>query len=199
MVTQVIMQREFLGHSVGQQSKSELMNATDLVRICNIKRRELGKPIFNFSAYLNSKTTKEFIEELQKTSPIVISKGSIKKSQTWVHPLLFIDIALSIDPKLKILVYKWIQDELLKVRNDSGDSYKKMCGALYERASDKQNFHKEISKLATLIKEKIGVEDWNKASKEQLLKRDKMHDNITLLCSALTDIKQAIRIGIESV
>jgi hypothetical protein len=64
-------------------------------------------------------------------------------------------------------------DELLKYRNDSGDSYKKMCGALYERTTDKMRFHKHISELAIKIKTEIGVEDWNKATEKQLKTRDR--------------------------
>ena len=197
METQVLMKRPFFGHEISQQSKSGLFNASELVRICNMKRAEVGKSAFNFSSYLKNKQTIEFIEELQKTESVVISKGKLKNSTTWVHPLLFIDIALSIDPKFKVHVYSWIMDELLKYRNDSGDSYKKMCGALYEKTSDKSRFHKNISSLAVYIKNAIKVDDWNKATEEQLKMRDKIHNNIYLLCSVLADPKQAIRIGVE--
>ena len=47
----------------------------------------------------------------------------------WVHPLLFIDMALWLNPKLKLEVYEWLFDKLLMYRNDSGDSFKRMCGA----------------------------------------------------------------------
>lgn len=197
MKTQVLMKRQFFGHEISQQSKTGLFNASELVRICNMKRAEVGKSAFNFAQYLKNKTTIEFIEELQKNEPIVISKGKAKNSETYVHPLLFVDIALAIDAKLKVSVYGWLMDELLKYRNDSGDSYKKMCGALYERTTDKMRFHKHISELANRIKTEIGVEDWNKATEQQLKTRDKIHDNIYLLCSVLTDTKQAVRIGIE--
>lgn len=197
METQVLMKRPFLGHEISQQSKTGMFNASELVRICNMKRAEVGKSAFNFYSYLKSKQTIEFIEELQKTEKTVISKGKNKNSTTWVHPLLFIDIALSIDPKFKVHVYSWIMDELLKFRNDSGDSYKKMCGALYEKTTDKSRFHKNISSLAVYIKNALKVDDWNKATEEQLKLRDKIHNNIYLLTSVLSDTKQAIRIGVE--
>jgi hypothetical protein len=35
---------------------------------------------------------------------------------------------------LKIEVYSWLFDKLIKYRNNSGDSYKKMAGALFENS-----------------------------------------------------------------
>ena len=184
-----------MGHEVRQKSKSALFCATDLVNISNKKRAEIGKPRFNFSAYLNSKATKEFVEELQKENKIVISKGNSRNRPTWVHPLLFIDIALSINPKFKIEVYKWIYDELLKYRNNSGESYKKMVGALYE-LYPVNIFHRKVTSIANYIKKSCEVTDWNEASEKQLILRDKMHDNIYLLCSVLKKPDVAVKLGV---
>jgi hypothetical protein len=196
MKTEVILSRPFMGGEVQQKSKSGMFNATSLVKIGNIKRRELGKSEFNLSQFLKLKSTIEFIEELQKENERVLVKGRGSKSGTWVHPLLFIDIALSINPKFKVEVYKWLYDELLRYRNDSGESYKKMAGALYERYENKQNFYKFIEKVAKHIKTKCGVDDWNKATQNQLFLRDKMHENIALLCSVLNNTNEAVRIGV---
>lgn len=199
MKTEVILSRDFLTGVVRQKSKSGMFSATDLVKYANIKRFELGKPNFNLSAHLNTKSVLEFIEELQKKYPDerIIVKGKGRNSTTWVHPLLFIDIALAVEPTLKIQVYEWLYDELLKHRNSSGESYLKMAGALMERTTDKRNFKDNIQKLAVLIKNKCGVEDWNTATQEQLELRDKMHNNIFLLCSVINNPRQAIMIGIE--
>ena len=196
MKTQVILKRPFMGYEISQQSKSGLFSATDLIRIGNVKRRELNLPNFQLSQFLNLKSTREFIEELQKDNPQVLIKGKGRNSQTWTHPLLFIDIALALNPKFKIEVYGWLFDELLKYRNSSGLSYKKMCGYLFENSNNKAEFHKYIIKVANYIKEKTGVDDWNKCSKEQLELRDKIHDNISLLCDVLRNNDQAVRIGV---
>ena len=113
-----------------------------------------------------------------------------------MHPFLCIDLALAIDPKLKIEVYKWLYDELLKSRNNSGDSYIKMCGALYENCSNKSKFHRGVSTTAKMIQNACRVSDWQKANEEQLKLRNKIHENIALLCGVLRDNNQAIRIGI---
>lgn len=196
MKTEVIMTRPFMGGQIQQKSKSGFFNVTEFVKLMNIKRSELGKSPFQLSSFLKTSSTLEFIEELQKENERVIIKGRGRNSSTWVHPLLFIDIALNINPKLKVEVYKWLYDELLKYRNHSGESYVKMVGALHERYPNKQNFYKYIPKVASYIKEKCEVEDWNKATQNQLYLRDKIHENIYLLCSVLKDSKYAIQMGV---
>lgn len=195
MKTEVILQRPFMGFEVSQKSKSGMFSATDLVRIGNIKRKELGLASFNLAQYLKQKNTLEFIEELQKSNAEVVKKGRGRLANTWVHPLLFIDIALAINPKFKVEVYQWLFDELIKYRNDSGESYKKMVGALYERSA-KKDFHQFIAKVATYIKDQCQVADWNKANEHQLRLRDKMHENIALLANVLKSPEQAVRLGV---
>lgn len=187
-----------MGSTVRQNHKTGFLAATDLVRIGNIKRRELGMRDFNLSAFLKTKQTKEFIEELQKTNERVIRKSKQKGEHqvTWVHPLLFMDIALAMNAKFKVQVYEWMHDNLLKYRDDSGDSYKKMTGALYERVTDKARFHKYITRVANYIKKSCNVEDWNSATQEQLELRTKMHENISLLCSVLTNPDNAVKFGV---
>lgn len=200
MKTEQILLRPFLTGSVSQNSKTGMFCATDLVKLANIKRREVGKSDFNLSQHLKTNQVREFIEELQCQYPTerIIIQGKGRNSMTWVHPLLFIDIALSVDAKLKISVYKWLQDELLRYRNDSGDSYKKMVGCLYERSSDKRRFSETIRDVAKRIKKSLNVEDWNSASEYQLQKRDIIHENVVLLSSALRDVEQIVRISIEN-
>lgn len=197
MKTQVEMKRKLFNTEIKQQSKTEFFSATDLVRAGNEFRKKQKLSNFNFSAYLNNKNTKIFINELNQKFGKSIIKGRGRSSNTWVHPLLFIDIALAINPKLKIEVYNWIVDNLLKYRNESGDSYKKMTGALWNNAKNKSTFAKGIIKTADIIKNACKVRDWETATEKQLKRRDKIHENIALLCDVLKDNNQAIRLGIE--
>lgn len=196
MITEVILSRPFMGALIEQKSKSAMFNATGLVKIANIKRREVGKSPFNLSQFLKTKPTLEFIEELQKNNERVIIKGRGSKSKTWVHPLLFIDIALAINPKFKVEVYQWLYDHLLRYRNDSGTSYKKMAGSLYDSYNNKQQFPKFIKEVAKFIQRSCVVKDWNKANENELYVRDKMHENIALLCCAFKNPRDAVRIGV---
>jgi hypothetical protein len=90
-----------------------------------------------------------------------------------------------------------LHDNLIKYRNESGDSYKRMCGALYTRNTNYTNYPKMLQETAKRIKGAVGVTDWQKASERQLNLRDKIHNNIALLCSVTTDLETAIRVGIR--
>jgi hypothetical protein len=199
MKTEVEMKRSLFGMQISQKSKSEFFSATDLVKAGTKWRRLNGLPDFNLSAWLKTKNTKEFIIELNRKYGKALIKGGGKGNHTWVHPLLFIDLALSINPKLKIEVYEWLFDHLIKSRNDSGDSYKLMCGNLYVRHGDKKTFPKFISSLAINIKHKCKVVDWQEANEEQLKLRDKVHYDIALLADVLNNNDEAVRIAFNRI
>jgi len=198
MKTAVIMKREIFDCEVEQNSKTEMFSATSLVKAGNVWRVANGMAEFNLSQWLNSLSTKEFITELEKKhgSSSVLAKGRGRGSNTWVHPLLFIDMALAISPKLKIEVYEWIFDNLIKYRNESGDSYKRMAGALFVNAQNKAHFPAYIQDVANKIRLACHVDDWQTATEAQLSKRDKLHDAISLLTDVLRNNDDAVRIGI---
>lgn len=197
MITEVLLQRELFGEQISQKSKSEFFSATDLVRVGNKWRRGKGMIDFNLSQFLTQKSTIEFISSIDtKYSIKSLSIGRGRAANTWVHPLLFIDIALAISPDLKIEVYEWLFDHLIRVRNSSGDSYKKMCGSLWLNCTDKSRFKEAIEITANLIRNACEVNDWQTANEVQLQKRDRIHENISLLCNVLRDNNKAISIGI---
>lgn len=196
MKTAVQMKRELFGTEVRQKSDSEFFSVTDLVKSGNKWRMANNMSPFNLSAWLSSKGTKEFIQELEGRFGKVISKGRGRNSCTWVHPLLFIDCALAISPRLKIETYEWLFDNLIKNRNESGDSYKRMSGAMYAHSKSKKGFYIEIQRTAKLIQAACGCTDWQSATEQQLSKRDKMQEAIALLCEVLRDNEQAVRLGV---
>ncbi len=196
MKTQVEMKRELFGCAITQQSKTEFFSATDLVRAGNLWRKDKGVGDFNLSHFMKSEPFLEFKKEIEEKYGNAITTSRGKGASTWVHPLIFIDIALAINPKLKVEVYEWLFDNLIKFRNDSGDSYKEMCSSIYTRFEDKREFPNYIQKVANTIKSELGVEDWQKATEEQLKKRDSIHAAIKLLCNVLNDTDQAVRLGI---
>ncbi len=199
MKTEVVIKRPFVGYEIRQKSKSGLLCVTDLVRVGNIKRKELGLEAFNLTAYLNRKSTKEFIEELQKEAAVVHKRDRKgRNGATWAHPLLFMDIALTMNPKFKVEVYNWIKDELLRYRNESGESYKKMIGALYQKAPH-DKFQQTVQKVATYIRKEIGVRDWNEASEDDLRLRDKVHEQVAFMLDVLSSAnwRQAVKIAVD--
>jgi hypothetical protein len=195
MKTEVIMKREIFGTEISQCSKSEFFSATDLCKSGNKWRIMQGMQPFDMSAWLNQSSTKEFMKSMESKFGIVKISGRGRGNHTWVHPYVFIDMALAISPELKIEVYQWLHDHLLAYRNDSGDSYKRMVGALYNSYPNKAKFPTYIIAVADFIRDTVvKVKDWQTATEDQLKLRDKIHDNIALLADLLPP-DDAVRIG----
>ena len=198
MKTAVLMKRDLFGLKISQHSKNEMLSATDLVKAGNKWRAINEKEQFKMKSWLQNKSTQEFILELEGK----YGKQNVKKSargkgtHTWFHPLLFIDMALAISPKLKIETYEWLFDNLIKARNESGDSYKAMCGSLFVRCGRKTNFNHYIINVAEKIKLACNVIDWQEATETQLTLRRKIHDNIALLADVLNNNDEAVRMAI---
>ena len=197
MKTNVIMRRGLFDGEVGQRTDNSFFSATDLMKVGNSWRVANKLQLVKQEDYFRTKSAKEFVETLKNEFGKVKISGRGRGHHTWVHPLLFIDMALWINPKLKIEVYKWLYDELIKYRLYSGDSYKKMCGILFLKSKRKDIFPKNIKILAKIIKNECGVKDWQEATEAQLRLRDKIHENIALLADVLNDNQTAIRIGLQ--
>lgn len=205
MVTnQILTSRSINGNTIRQRTKDSFFNITDTLNIGNKLRIKSGLNPTTIISYTSLKSTQEFMAELKaregKEVWIAGTKGRKAKDDktagVWAHPLIFVDFALWINPKLKVETYNWILDQLVKYRTDSGDNYIVMTGALFHLTNDKTSFKHLVYKTTSAIKEKCQVSDWNTASQSQLEKRKKIQDNIIGLCSVLRDAEQAVRIGI---
>lgn len=193
------MKRELFGQSIEQRSKTGFFNASDLVKAGNKWRRSRDMLDFNLTEYLRNQSTKDFIDELHRKYDVVLERTRGRNAKTWVHPLLFIDIALAISPKLKVETYEWLFDNLIKFRNDSGDSYKEMCAGLYVRFGNKREFPKFISDVALKIKSACGVNDWQSATEDQLAMRDKIHYIVKAYTNVITNPDEAVRLALAEV
>jgi len=196
METEVIMKRQLMGGEIAQKSKNLFFSATDLERVGNVWRAKNGLSLFNKGQWFASKATQDFIKTLEDKYGVVKINSRGRNGHTWVHPFIFIDMALAISPQLKIEVYSWIYDHLIQYRNDSGDSYKKMAGALFLKYHNKSRFPAYIESVALEIKKAMKVDTWETATEEQLKLRDKIHENISLLCDVI-QLNEAVRIGIK--
>lgn len=197
MKTQVIMKRKLFNDEISQQSKTGFLSLTDLERVGNKWRIENNLPLFKKESWLRNLNTKEFIENLRCRFGVIKINAKGRNQHTWVHPFLFIDMALAISPELKIEVYSWLYDNLIKYRNDSGDSYKKMTGSMFLVINNKSNFKQTLIETAKKIKSELNVDNWQTAGEEKLNLRNKIHDNISLLCDVLNNVEDAVRIGIK--
>lgn len=202
MKTAQIMEREFRDGVIRQNHKTTWFNATDLIKIANQYRQQLGQSPKAIADYLKNDSTKEFIEQIldeENVSKVYETKKG-KSGGTWVHPLLLIDLAMWLSPKFKYEAIKWLQDELLHNRDISGESYKKLTSAVsiyYGNQVAKTGV--AIPKIAHHIKKKLNVTDWNSATEKQLKDRDTIHNNIVILLDAGVDIQKSFELGIKNV
>lgn len=151
MKTNQIMERSMGEFKVYQRTKDGFFNATSLMKQWNVSRG-MKKEI---NDYLENKATEEFIEELileenldKGNYPYVKSRASRgDNAGTWMHPLLFLDFAMWLNPRFKVKVLKYVQDEMIKFRNLAGDAYPEMCKAVYSIIPEKI-FKEKISALA---------------------------------------------------
>ena len=115
-----------------QRTKDGMFNATALIKQWNEQPNVAMRKLDN---YFNSIKTQEFISTIQQrenldTPKMVYLKTRGKNGGTWMHPLLFIDFAMWINPAFKYDVLKFVADQMIKYRNDAGDAYRELGSAV---------------------------------------------------------------------
>lgn len=169
MITNQIMKRDFMNAKISQRTKDSYFNATELLSIYNYNS-SIQKV---FGEYWSNKSTKEFIEEIEKdlflnignspylennmkseNNPIIVNKCYETKrgkgGSTWMHPYLFVDFAMWLSPQFKLQIIKWVYDNLIDFRNQAGDYYKEMCEVICKKY---EQFYKEKPNYLVYIKE----------------------------------------------
>lgn len=189
MKTAVIMEREIMGVVVRQNHKSKLFSANDLHKLASAHRKAEGLPARQIGQYFDLDSTQELIKEVCLTE--VLKLEDVKKSArgkfggTWIHPIVFIDMAMWYSPKLKVKIINWVLDGLMELRDESGESFKRMNKTL------SRNFPKEFESPLSFIKVSKAIAEacnvgegenkWQRASKEQLELRNSIQENIELI------------------
>jgi len=133
MKTSVTMVRKMGSFDVCQRTKDGYFDANILISQWNSVSGNSRRRLDDF---LKSKTTLDFIEVLNsdlangEISPMAYSikkgKNTAKgktKDEVWMHPYLFIDFAMWINPRFKLSVIKFVYDQLIQQRNLAGDNY----------------------------------------------------------------------------
>lgn len=132
MKTNQNMIRKMGNFDVIQRTKDSMFNATQLLKQWN-KYSGQKKMISHF---LENISTKEFIKVLENDNDTSYRNSVIMKSRankginagTWMHPYLFIDFAMWLNPKFKLEVIKFVYDQLVNYPHT-----KKMCGLPAQR------------------------------------------------------------------
>ena len=189
MKTNQVMIREFPlaeqiynKSTVRQRTKDSYFNATDLLKTYN----SLTGSKKQMNSFLRSRETKEFSKVIENNEIADLKRQmahnrkayvSNKKYGTWMHPYLFIDFAMWISPEFKYKTIKWVHDNLIKFRVDSGDNYNKLKSAIadrYFRLYEKKAPADIYIQVAKQIKQIVGIDKWNNASEKQLELRNRL-------------------------
>ena len=184
-----IMLRDLNGVSIKQRTKDSFISATDLLRAGNRARAADGLPTKDLRDYFTMQQTDEFIEAVKAAERITLVKAATRgrNGDTWVHPMVALDFALWISPRLKVAVYGWVLDNLMRLRVGSAESFKEMNKAIDDRfnVGSKYWFY---TNTADAIRQAVGVTDWAVATEEQLAHRDRLQNNVVLLCKTTKEM-----------
>lgn len=160
---------------VTQRTKDGFFDGNDLLNQWN----KLNKKRRRINDFLESKTTLEFIDALceeiangeNSTMAYYFKKGrntskGRTKDEVWMHPYLFIDFAMWINPKFKVQVIKFVYDELIKNRHNAGDNYRLLSESGVKLKG--YSFSEVATALNWIVFDKKGKNLRQSATQEQL-------------------------------
>lgn len=170
------MVRKMGSFKVEQRTKDGYFDANALLTQWNSKSGNKRK---NMSDFRNSKATNEFLEALNEEIAITeisamaiiekkgrnTSKGRTK-DEIWMHPYLFIDFAMWLNPKFKLQVIKFVYDQLIQQRTLAGDNYKTLSSSIVKLKG--YSFQEVAKAIQWIVYNKTGKELRQTATQEQL-------------------------------
>jgi hypothetical protein len=166
MKTSVIMIRGFGDHGIRQETKHGMFNANDLLNAWNSQAPKGKKK--RMQSFFNRKETKELVEELllqlnkdDSTNSCYLPEHIVKTSKdmksdrggTWMHPYIYMEFAMWLSIKYKLVCIAWMYDHLIQLRKDVGDDYKEFTSAIkeYLQPTDVATYKNEIGMINKLV------------------------------------------------
>ena len=192
MKTSVIMIRKMGNFDVSQRTVDGMFDANALLNQWN---SAVDNPERRMSRFLESPKTIEFINEIEDNKPndtnalgslsaLYIKKGrntakGRTQNEVWMHPYLFIDFALWINPKFKLQVIKFVYDELIKQRNDAGDNYISLSTSGMKLKG--YNFREVATAMQWIVFNKVGKNLRQSATQEELKEMSELEKQLAYL------------------
>lgn len=186
-----------------QRTIDGYFSATELIKKWNsnsINKKQLGQ-------YQLLNSTNEFIEQLKKEGiekPIITRRGKGENSGTWVHPKVFIDLAMWVSIEFKSKVIDYVIDGLIQNRHEAGDYYKEMCAQILDTYTTHFRSKPPASiyiEEANRLKELVGSKDRNNMTEQELKQLTYLQKFNTMLIkkkigkdSRIKQLKQAAEI-----
>lgn len=194
-------------YDVLQRTSDGMFNASALLRLWNETDGNTEKRLKDFLALQSTKEFAQTIiqEEIDKNfkleshreiSPngdnqaltechqvISIKKGTHTAQgrtpdEVWMHPLLFVDLAMWLNPKFKYTVLKFVRDQLILYRNRIADSHRRWTDML-QKLGCRDRQYAAVQRglnLAVFGESYEGIRDH--ATEEQLLRLSQIEDSL---------------------
>ena len=172
---------------ISQRTKDSMFSATELLSQWNKSIGASGRKGKRVDDFLNLESTKQFLEvlneEIINTDDSRYLKTHIsergKNGGTWMHPFLFIDFAMWINPKFKLSVIKFVYDQLIKQRNDAGDNYISLSASGVKLKG--YDFREVAIAMQWIVFNKRGKNLRQTANEQQLQELNKLQSDLSFL------------------
>ena len=194
--------------TIEAESLNKEIELTSVFKAVNDDRLNNGKKAINYTNFMSSVGTTEFINELKLSGykdPVRHNGKRGKSSKTYCCVTFAIFVMQQASAKFnRIMIEEFIQGRILENREESCDLYKGLNIAIdvhLKGREDKDNRGLFIQ-CAKRIKEiiKPNDNDWNKATACQLRKRTDIEERIiTVLATGLVDGKDGLYSIIDKV
>lgn len=124
------------------------------------------------------------------------SLGKKNPDQVWMHPMLFIDFAMWLNPEFKYDVLKFVHDKLIEFRHASGDSYKKLSASIQAIGGEKEDYSRIARALNFIVFNVHDKDIRNNADEEQLEELHKLEEKLADLVDMgfVNDIESLIEV-----
>ena len=180
---------KLLGGEVFATTKTHMIDLNRVFDVANGLRIQEQKPMLRMGSWLSMDSTKEFINLVSEQigRPAIETKRG-KNGGTWVHLTVAIDAAMYLSAQMKFeIIQTFLEQKILDVRDESADRFIDLNAALALSAEEvlgKPAHRGHYITVARTLKERIGVEDWNLASAQELRERARIEEALATMLRA---------------
>lgn len=189
------MKRIIFGAEIRKHHTLNIYSATDLIRGGNIIRSKQSKGVFNLTQYLSSKHACKLITAIEKKgeSPLEKSKGC--HSQTFVHPLLLLDISLKIDINFNVIKHKWLLNLIINKDEIEFSYFDSMKVAIIDNNKIIGRDKKTLAYVKYMINERLGITSDEHITANQKYARELIYLYIAKKATVIKDIDTLINLA----
>jgi len=180
---------QFLKGEVLATTKTHMIDLRRLFDVGNRYRGDEDKPSLRMESWLALQPTKEFIQRVSDHigRPALETKRG-RNGSTWAHLLVALDAAMYLSPSMKLEVLDtFLNQRILDLRDDSANRFIDLNAALALAAEEtfgKPTHRGHYTTIARIIRDRLGVTDWNLADAATLRERARIEETLTTMLKA---------------